>query len=124
MLKRSLMVMLIFLGGLGAIVSGQEATEQFIPMGQSPGVSGKTSVMGQIDSFDESSQVLTISATTGMQSITLTENTRIWRDRSEAKQSNQVGEPADLQQGRKVEVNVKESEGQRVAEWVKVQVVE
>jgi len=124
MLMRLLIVMLILLGNLGAAVSGQEATEQFIPIGQSPGVSGKTSVIGQIDSFDESSRVLTISATTGMQSITLTESTPIWRDRSEAKQSNQVGDPADLQQGRKVEVNVKEAEGQRVAEWVKVQVVE
>jgi hypothetical protein len=120
MVKRLLVLVLVLLGGAGFALA-QEATEQFIPIGQSPGVSGKLSVIGEIDSYDESSRVLTVSAETGTQSVTLTDSTFIWLDRSGLKQANLAGASADLQKGRKVEVKMKEQDGQQIAEWVKVQ---
>ena len=120
MLKRLLVVVLVLLGGAWYAFA-QEATEQFIPIGQSHGVSGKLSVIGEIDSYDEGLRVLTVSAETGTESVTLTDHTFIWLDRSELKQANVAGATADLEKGRKVEVKMKEQEGQQIAEWVKVQ---
>jgi hypothetical protein len=107
-----------------AMAPGQEATEIFIPLGSSPGVSNKSAVMGPIDSVDEKSRSLRVTTPSGARTIEITERTRIWRDRSPLKLSNQTGTWADLQKGRKVEVKLEPGEGKRTAEWVKVQITE
>ena len=116
-----LAIVVVSLGGtLEAF--GQEATEMFIPIGQSPGLSGKGSVIGALESVDPGKRMVTISSPSGAQTVGITDRTKIWLDRSQQKQPNQDGAIGDLQKGRKVEVKVRKGEPKAVAEWIKVQV--
>ena len=101
---------------------GQEATEMFIPIGQSPGLSGKGSLIGTLESVDPGKRMVTISSSLGAQTVGITDRTLIWLDRSQQKQPNQNGAINDLQKGRKVEVKLRKGEPKAVAEWIKVQV--
>ena len=107
-----------------SIARSQEATEMFIPLGMSPGVSNKAALMGAIDSVDEKGRSLRITTASGPSTVEITERTRIWQDRSPLKMSNQTGTFADLQKGRKVEVKLERGDGKRTADWVKVQITE
>jgi len=101
---------------------GQEATEMFIPIGQSPGLSGKGSLIGTLESVDPGKRMVTISSPSGAQTVGITDRTLIWLDRNLQKQPNQNGAINDLQKGRKVEVKLRKGEPKAVAEWIKVQV--
>lgn len=97
---------------------GQKASEQFIPIGQSPGISNTYTYIGVIEAVDPQLRTITAAGYT----VSITNETRIWLDRSLQKLSNQTGSFDDLQTGRKVEVYMGAAQSQ-VAEWVKVQVV-
>jgi hypothetical protein len=116
-----LAIVVMVLGGT-LEASGQQATEMFIPIGQSPGLSNKGSVIGTLESVDPGKRMVTISSPSGAQTVGITDRTLIWLDRSEQKQPNQNGAINDLQKGRKVEVKVRKGEPKAVAEWIKVQV--
>src|SRR5438093_8793098 len=98
----------VIVAGLGGITyaHSQQMTEMFIPVGQSPGVSDKSSLIGSIDSMDEKNRTLTVLGPSGPQTVELTNRTKIWLDRSLLKAPNQTGTYADLQKGRKVEVKL------------------
>jgi hypothetical protein len=102
----------------------QRATERYIPLGQSPGVSQKLTWIGEIADADESKRTVTIVEPAGRRTVGITEKTRIWLDRTKLKQPNLAGSFADLQKGRRVEVKLQapESQGRRVADWVKVEI--
>lgn len=116
-----LAIVIVALGGT-LEASGQQATEMFIPIGQSPGLSNKGNVIGTLESVDPGKQMVTISSSSGAQTVGITDRTMIWLDRSELKQPNQNGAINDLQKGRKIEIKVRKSEAKAVAEWIKVQV--
>lgn len=100
---------------------GQKATEQFIPIGQSPGLSGKRTYMGRIGTVDADGRA--IGGKTW--SATVTERTRIWLDRSKLGQRNTAGTTADLKVGAVVEVKYAGAERGKSsgpAEWIKVEV--
>lgn len=118
----------VLLWGATPYAHGQKATEMFIPLGQSPGLSGKVTVIGTIDAVNARDQTITIvgpSATWGAQ---ITDRTKIWLDRSKLRLPNQYGTFADLQKGRMVEVkyedNRNKGKDKGPAEWVKVQLAE
>ena len=123
MVKRylRLAIVIVLLGG-ALEASGQQATEMFIPIGQSPGLSGKGSLIGTLESVDPGKRMVTISSSLGAQTVGITDRTLIWLDRSQQKQPNQNGASNDLQKGRKVEVKLRKGEPKAVAEWIKVQV--
>jgi hypothetical protein len=125
MLKRylGLAMVVVALGGT-LEASGQEATEMYIPIGQSPGLSGKGSLIGTLASVDRGNRMVTISSPSGTQTVRFTDRTLIWLDRSLQKQPNQNGAIADLQQGRTVEIKVRKGEPKTVAEWIKVQLLD
>ena len=116
-----LVIFVVTLGG-GLAAYGQEATEIYIPIGQSPGLSEKTSLIGTLESVDRGRKTVTVSSPSGARTVALTERTSIWLDRSLQKQPNRSGAIADLQQGRKVEIKLRKGEPKPVAEWIKVQV--
>jgi hypothetical protein len=116
-----LAIVVMVLGGT-LEASGQQATEMFIPIGQSPGLSNKGSVIGTLESVDPGKRMVTISSPSGAQTVVITDRTLIWLDRSEQRQPNQNGAINDLQKGRKVEVKIRKGEPKAVAEWIKVQV--
>lgn len=101
---------------------GQEATEMYIPIGQSPGLSEKSSLIGSLESVDKGRRMVTVSTPSGAKTVALSERTTVWLDRSLEKQPNRSGTMADLQPGRKVEVKLRKGEPKPVAEWIKVQV--
>ncbi len=95
----------------------QKATEQFIPIGQSPGMSNKYTYIGVIDDADAQQRTITAGART----IKITAQTRIWLDRSALQSSNQAGTFADLQKGRTVEIKYDDPARPQTADWIKVQ---
>ncbi|MGH8494865.1 MAG: hypothetical protein ACREVN_01895 [Gammaproteobacteria bacterium] len=102
----------------------QEATERYIPIGESPGVSGEETYLGECVRYDSQDQVLQVQGRAGERSIRLTEHTRIWLDRSRARKSNLVGDTDDLVPGRRIEVKYVDPEDETVADWVKVEIAE
>jgi hypothetical protein len=101
---------------------GQKATEQFIPIGQSPGVSLKYTSIGAIAAVDAGARTVTVADPAGRRTVRVTDKTRIWLDRTKIKQTNISGSFADLQTGRRVEVKYEDPARRDVAEWVKVEV--
>ena len=124
MLKRLALVGLILSTVVICPSHGQKSTEIFIPIGKSPGLSGKYSVIGTIASFDETTQVLTIKVEDVEHTVTITEETQIWLDKSEIRQTNEVGSPTDCQEGRLCEMKyVYDGETRKdEAEWLKIRV--
>jgi hypothetical protein len=101
-------------------LSAQEATERFIPIGQSPGVSGVLSYIGEIESRDVQANTVTVTGADGSRTFTLTDSTRIWIDRSSQQATNLMGERDALQVGTRIEVKFPSQERPNVAEWIKV----
>lgn len=123
MLKRFLAIV-VAAGALGSAFEAvaQEATEMYVPIGQSPGISGKTSVVGNVQALNAAARTLTVTGPSGTQTFVITDKTRIWLDRSAGKQANRGGSLADLQQGRRVEVKPQAAGARATADWIKVQV--
>ena len=109
---------------LGTPSHAQKATEVLIPIGQSPGVSRVTSVIGTIASCDQAAGVVTVAAEDGQHTARLVKETKIYLDRSAAKKSGALGSQSDCQQGRRAEVKYVYEGGKRTAraEWIKIQV--
>jgi hypothetical protein len=97
---------------------GQRATERYIPIGQSPGISNKYTYIGVVEAVDPQQRTVTAAGHT----VQITDETRIWLDRSLQKLSNERGGFDDLQKGRKVEIKYADAVQPQVAQWVKVQV--
>ena len=100
-----------------APAQAQKTTEQFIPIGQSPGLSGKVTYLGTIDAADSATR----SVMADGRSVEVTERTRIWLDRSGARQANVSGSFDDLQAGRRVEIKYEDEARRERAEWIKVE---
>jgi hypothetical protein len=110
--------------GMPGAAVAQEATEQFIPIGESPGVSREESYLGECVAYDAEDRVLQMHGNRGIRRILITEKTRIWLDRSPIEQTNVVGDPGDLLPGRRMEVRYADPDDKEVADWVKVEIVE
>jgi hypothetical protein len=122
-MRRLLSALGVVIAALGAIshAHGQKATERYIPLGQSPGVSQKVTSVGEIANVDEPTRTVTIVERSGRRAVRITDKTRIWLDRTKLKQTNLTGSFADLQKGRRVEVKYEDPERRQVADWVKVE---
>lgn len=100
----------------------QKMTEQFIPIGQSPGLSQKYTSIGEITQVNPQARTITIADPAGPRTVKISAKTHIWLDRTKLKQTNLFGGFADLQKGRRVEVKYVDAERPEVAEWVKVEI--
>jgi hypothetical protein len=100
----------------------QKMTEQFIPIGQSPGLSDKYTYLGDIIQVNPQARTFTIADSAGPRTVKISARTHIWLDRTKLKQTNLVGGVADLQKGRRVEVKYEDAERRDVADWVKVEI--
>lgn len=121
----ALVGMTAFLWGSASEPSAQQTTEQYIPIGQSPGLSGKYTVIGKLQSVNAQERTFTIAGTTGALNVRITERTKIWLDRSKLQQPNLQGTFADLRTGATVEVKPEGHErsvSSGPAEWIKVQI--
>lgn len=100
----------------------QRTTEQFIPIGQSPGLSGSATYSGEIISVDPVARRLTMrrSDDGGTVTVTVAGDTRIWLDRSLIGRPNLSGGITDIVPGSTAEIHYRDPERRRVAAWVKV----
>lgn len=103
---------------------GQRETERYIPIGQSPGVSGKATRVGAIEAVDAGARTFSLATDEGRFEIAVPPGARIWLDRSRGRQSAQSGEFGDLKIGRRVEVRFAEPARKGPAGWIKVEVAE
>ena len=106
------------------VTYAQKATEQYIPVGKSPGISGKYSYIGEIEQVDQQNRTITVAGPEGRRTIKVTDATKIWLDRTQQRISNKRGSMADCQPGRRVEVNYVDYETKDQAEWIKVMITE
>ena len=106
--------------GWASSAHGQRLTEQFIPVGQSPGISGVHSYIGEIEAVDVGKRTVTVKGPAGSRTIQVGQQTRIWLDRSQRRLTNVVGSMADLRPGRTAEVSYVDVETKDAAAWIKV----
>ncbi len=123
MLLRAAVLLIVSAAAPGP-VHPQKATEQFIPLGQSPGASGKLTWIGEITTTDARARTLTIAEGDTPRTVKITEKTRIFVDRSKLKQTNLTGTFADLQKGRRVEVKYGDPVLKQETDWVKVEITQ
>jgi len=101
---------------------GQKQTERYIPVGQSPGLSGKVTTIGVIEAANGAARTVTLARGAERQTVRLTDQTRIWLDRSRIKLTTIDGSFADLQSGRRAEVMPEGGTPGAPAAWIKVEV--
>ena len=103
-----------------SLIHAQQAAEQFIPIGYSPGISDKYSFIGKIIDVDQETHTIVVDSNRGQQVIKVTHMTRIWLDRSKVKRTNIVGSYSDCEVGREVEV-MHDHDDESVADWIKIE---
>jgi hypothetical protein len=104
-------------------VQGQKATEVFIPIGQSAGLSGKLTRIGKIAAVDTQNRTVTVTDAVGTQTVLLSERTKIYLDLSRQRSPNRPGSIADIRPGLLAEVKFEGNDRSKgVAEWIKVQI--
>jgi hypothetical protein len=103
--------------------NAQKSTEMFIPIGQSPGLSGKHTLIARIEAVNPPTRTLTLKNESGTHTVRLTDQTKIWLDRSKLQQPNRTGTFADCSVGSLAEIKFVQNERKQggVAEWAKVQ---
>ncbi len=111
------------LGTIATPCLSQKATEMFIPMGQSAGLSGRHTLLARVQTVNEAQRSLTLLQDGTSHTVKLGAQTPVWLDRSKLQQSNSVGALADAKPGMTVEVKfLKNNRAAGDAEWVKLQV--
>lgn len=119
MSRRILLACLLLISAPAALA--QQAAEQFIPIGQSPGLSGRVTLLGTIRSADPATGQVRIDLDRGGSRVIRVEaETRLWMDLSQRRESNRRARMADLQPGRRVEA-MPHAGSPDHAEWLKVE---
>lgn len=112
-------ICVLIIGAFSA--QAEKATELYIPIGQSPGLSGKYTVLGKIDQVNAKNQTIKMSGASGSYTVKLTKSTFIYLDRSKVKRSNIYGSLADCKVGDTVEVKFMDNSRNKPVEWIKVE---
>jgi hypothetical protein len=128
-MKQSTWRVIVLAAGLASLphAHGQQATERFIPLGQSPGLSDGQTLIGPIEAMDPHGRTVTLATEQGSTTAVVTERTRIWLDRTPLGLSNLRGNLADIVPGRRMEVRLATPSprgAEREADWVKVELGE
>ena len=103
-----------------SLTSAHEMTEQFIPIGMSPGISDKYSYIGNISGVDRASNTILMRADDSTITISISPTTRIWLDRSKMKKTNIDASFDELEVGRRIEVMHSRKDA-NTAVWIKIE---
>ena len=114
-MRLSATLLLAFAVATPLSAGAQQATEQFIPIGKSPGLSPSRTYRGPIEAVNPATRTLVVAG----REIGVDDATWIWLDRSALGQSNLRGGLSDCQPGRSVEIHFRGPE-RRSAAWIKV----
>lgn len=119
-------LVLFFLSALlaGACREGnaQKMTEIYIPLGQSPGVSGILIVLGRVKTILPRDSTIAIAQEDGSTIIIkVAANTAIYLDKSKFRLTNTKGAFADIKPGLMIEAKYPDDKKGGFIQWVKVQ---
>ena len=103
-----------------APAGAQQATEQYIPIGESPGASETYSYIGKIVAVDADDHKITVENEAGRHELQVRAATLIWLDRSKRNRQNTPGTFEDCKVGRSVEV-MHLHDDTRTAAWIKIE---
>ena len=92
------------------------ATERYIPIGQSPGISNVKSYIGPIQAVSSTADGFVMQVEGASQAVTVSDRTKIFLDTGRGR-TNLLGTEADCQAGRMVEVYLHDD---GTAYWVKI----
>ena len=98
----------------------QKETEVFIPIGKSPGVSGKYSMICTIQAIQVNDSVMTIKQDAGTMNLKITEQTKVYLDKSKLILQNKKGTVADIKPGMTMEVKYVDNKPGNPIDWIKV----
>lgn len=114
------------LAGNTSAAWGQKASEIYVPIGQSPGLSGKHTLQGRVQSVDVGQRLMTVVDSAGSAvAVRADAKTMLWLDRSKLKLPNRKGDFSDCRKDMTVEVKYRNNDPQAAAvEWIKVQATE
>ncbi len=120
-LRRILSTAAVLAGVTGlAAAHDQEATELFIPIGQSPGMSSITTDIAEIAAVNSRLETVTLVEDGGTWSVAVSKRTRIWLDRSGHGLTNLSGGMEDLREGMVAEIKYADPTRRQLADWIKV----
>ena len=108
----------VLLLGVTLGANAQQSTEQYIPIGESPGVSDEQMVKGTISAVDYDARTVQVRMTTGTQTVKMVGSTRYYLDRTKHKRTNLSAKIEDCRVGRKVEVKV---DADSTVDWIKIE---
>ena len=111
------LVLVTWLLGTNPAVS-QQATEVFIPIGASPGISDTESIQGTISHVNYSPPSIEVSGRDGSTAVSMSGKTLYYLDRSKYGRANAIGNMQDCEVGLTVEVKLA-ADG--TAEWIKIE---
>ena len=121
--QQGLSIIFSVLVSVGLAAGFQEATELFIPIGQSPNLSDDVTVIGTIESVDAEKRTIVVRTDGGSATATITEKTKLFLDRNRRKEPNRYCTFEEIREGARVEVlyegRTRAAAGP--AEWVKVE---
>lgn len=105
--------------------AAQKATELYIPIGRSPGLSGKHTVMGRIATVSTRDHAVTVTGPDGRCAAEFDEHTTVYLDRSSVKRRNTYGDYGDCKPGEYCEIKYEHNDpGTPDApgriEWIKI----
>jgi len=109
----------ILLAALAADATAHPAAERYIPIGQSPGLSGEKTYVGRIRRADAATYTLVVADDDGRQTVRVTPTSSVWMDRSKRRRPSVNGTFDDCRPGRRVEILLRP--GSDEADWVKVE---
>ncbi len=119
---RTIIRAVVVASALAGAASAQQATEQFIPIGQSPGamtMQGELSAAAEPAAAGGEATIAMTIAGAEPRSYAIGPQTRIYIDRSAQGRASTMGGLADLRAGRHAEVSVAEA-APGIALWIKV----
>ena len=107
-----------------SFVRAEKSAELYIPIAQSPGLSGEYTIIGKIVEIDLQNQIILISDASGSHTVKITASTEFYLDRSKVRLTNTYGALADCIVGDTVEVKFKNNDLSETADWIKVEKVQ
>ncbi len=126
-MTRSLLMVGVLLATASA-AHAQKATEIYIPIGRSPGLSGKVTVTGLIETVDDHTMVMSVKGADGRWRAVVTDRSKIYIDRSAQRRPNRYGTMDDCKPGYFCEIKyvggdaaaLRRRGEPREIEWIKI----
>lgn len=100
----------------------QKSTELYIPIGKSPGLSGKYTTLGKVESINLQDSTITIAIEAASKTIKIKGHPEVMLDNSDLKVPNKMGSLTDIKEGVLIEVKYRYNKPDDSIEWIKCKI--